>query len=111
MKKILVRTGLSPIEETPISDLLAYNLIGDNVGNLVYAHSIYRGLMTGPDVELVPTRYKVLRLDVDKINDEFDSFVIPLADFIRRNRVVEIKNMTKIINKLFIVNNYYFRSS
>lgn len=102
MKKILVRTGLSPIEETPISDILAYNLIGGNVGNLVYAYSIYRGLMTEPDIELVPTRYNVLRLDVDKINDEFDSFVIPLADFIRRDRVVEIKNMTKIINKLKI---------
>ncbi|MGP1434942.1 MAG: polysaccharide pyruvyl transferase family protein [Catonella sp.] len=102
MKKILVRTGLSPIEETPVSNILAYNLIGNNVGNLVYAYSVYRGLMTEPDIEFVPTKYRVLRLDVDRINDECDSFVIPLADFIRHDRVDEIKNMTKIINKLKI---------
>lgn len=102
MKKILVRTGLSPIEETPVSNILAYNLIGNNVGNLVYAYSIYRGLMTEPDIEFIPTKYRVLRLDVDKINDECDSFIIPLADFIRQDRIDAIKNMTKIINKLKI---------
>ena len=102
MKKILVRTGLSPLEETPVSEILTNNLIGNNVGNIVYAYSIYRGLMTTPNVELVPTRYQVRRLDPDRINDEYDSFVIPLADYIRRDRVDEIKAMTSLINALKI---------
>lgn len=102
MKKILVRTGMSPFTDTPIPEVIAYNRIGGNVGNIVYAYSVYRGLMTDSDVELVPTEYLVSRLDVDRINEEFDSFIIPLADFIREDRVKEMKAMTNLIKKLKI---------
>lgn len=102
MKKILVRTGMSPFTDTPIPEIIAYNRIGGNVGNIVYAYSVYRGLMTDSDVELVPTEYLVSRLDVDRINEEFDSFIIPLADFIREDRVKEMKAMTNLIKKLKI---------
>lgn len=102
MKKILVRTGMTPFTDTPVPEILAYDRIGSNVGNIVYAYSIYRGLMTAPDVELVPTKYLVSRLNVEEINEEFDSFVIPLADFIRQDRMKEIKAMTRLINQLKI---------
>lgn len=102
MKKILVRTGMTPFTETPVPEILAYDRIGINVGNIVYAYSIYRGLMTASDVEFLPTKYLVSRLNVEQINEECERFVIPLADFIRKDRMKEIKAMTKLINQLKI---------
>lgn len=102
MKKILVRTGMTPFADTPIPEILAYNRIGINVGNIVYAYSVYRSLMTDSDVEFMPTKYLVSRLNPDELNEECERFIVPLADFIREDRVKEIKAMTRLINQLKI---------
>lgn len=101
MKKILIRGGMSPFENQPIEDVIAYNRIGDNVGNLVYLYSIYRTLMVD-DVEIVPTYYRTLSLDIDRINQECSAFVLPLADAIRNSFVGELQRLTQLINKLSI---------
>lgn len=102
MKKILIRAGMSPVMETPVQEIITYNRIGDNVGNLVYAYSIFRTLTTDEDVEIIPTNYIVSRLDVDEINETYDCFVIPLADAIRNSFVPEMTKLIKLINKLTI---------
>ncbi len=101
MKKILIRGGMSPFENMTIQEIISYNRIGFNVGNLVYLYSIYRALMVD-DVEIVPTHYMVKNLDVDRINEECSAFVIPLADAIRNSYVGDFKRLTKFINKLKI---------
>ena len=93
---------MSPIKETPVGEIIHFNRIGDNIGNLVYLYSIFRALMTDDDVEIVPTNYLVSRLDVDEINENYDCFVIPLADALRNSFVDEMKRMTALINKLTI---------
>lgn len=102
MKKILIRAGMSPVIETPPQEIITYNRIGDNVGNLVYAYSLFRALTTDEDVEIIPTNYIISRLDVDEINETYDSFVIPLADAIRNSFVPEMKRLTTLVNKLKI---------
>ncbi len=101
MKKILIRAGISPFESMSVQEIISYNRIGLNVGNLVYLYSIYRALMVD-DVELVPTRYIIKNLDVDKINEEYSAFVIPLADAIRNSYVDSFKRLTAVVNKLKI---------
>ena len=102
MKKILIRAGMSPIKDTSVEEIIHFNRIGDNVGNLVYLYSIFRALMTDEDVEIVPTNYLVSKLDVDEINENYDCFVIPLADALRNSFADEMKRMTALINKLTI---------
>lgn len=102
MKRIYIRAGLSPLENYSPIQLLKNNAIGDNVGNLIYAYSVFRSLMTDEDTEIVANHYKVDPKDADKINDEYDYFVIPLADAFRKDFVGEMHRTTELIKKLKI---------
>lgn len=57
-RKILIRAGLSPLDHSSVSDIIRNNMIGGNVGNLVYAYSLFRMLMRDEDTVLVPDYYK-----------------------------------------------------
>ena len=57
-KKILMRTGLSPFENLSEKVISDENLFGNNVGNLLYAFSLFRWLMTDEDTQIVPDRYR-----------------------------------------------------
>lgn len=101
MRKILMRAGSSPLVNQPFSKIITDNLFGSNIGNWVYAFSIYRALMT-EDTQIVPTYYKIKSLDVNEINENYDCFVIPLADAIRNSFVDELRNLTEFIKNLKI---------
>ncbi len=102
MKKILIRAGISPFIDIPVKEIIQFNRIGDNVGNLVYLYSVMRTLMTDDDVEIIPTYYRVNSLNAEEINEKYDAFVIPLADAIRNSFVGEMQGLTKLIRKLTI---------
>lgn len=101
MKKTLLRAGLSPLENFSPLHILQNNSIGSNVGNLVYAYSIYRAL-TKEDTEVIPNYYKYDMKKIDEYNESYDCFVIPLADAFRNDFITEMQKMTKFINKLKI---------
>lgn len=101
MKRIYIRAGVSPLDNFDAAEMLSKNLIGDNVGNLIYAYGIFRTLMQ-EDTEIVPNYYTVSPEDADRINEEFDYFVIPLADAFRRDFMNEMRATTKLIKKLKI---------
>src|SRR5699024_11966880 len=67
-------------------EMILNNLIGGNVGNLIYAYSIYRNLMT-EDVEIIPDKYKIDPNQADYINENYDAYIIPLADRSEERRV------------------------
>ena len=46
MRRILIRAGMLPTEQFDYIDMIERNLLGSNVGNLVYQYSIVRMLMT-----------------------------------------------------------------
>lgn len=102
MKRIYIRAGLSPLENYSPIELLKNNAIGDNVGNLIYAYSVFRSLMVDEETEIIPNYYKVDPKDADQINEEYDCFVIPLADAFRRDFMSEMRRMTQLIKKLKI---------
>ncbi|MEX6292925.1 polysaccharide pyruvyl transferase family protein [Staphylococcus saprophyticus] len=77
------------------------NLIGGNIGNLIYAYSIYRNLMT-EDVEIVPDKYRIDEKDADMINKYYDAYIIPLADAFRDTFVENLKKYTRLFEKLTI---------
>lgn len=101
MKKILIRSGISPLETFDPTKIIFNNSIGGNVGNLIYAYSIYRTLTT-ENTKIVPDYYKIDPSKADEINNEYDCYVIPLADAFREQFIPQLKKYTELINKLTI---------
>jgi len=68
--------------------VLAQRTIGMNVGNLLFGQAVYRTLSV-PGTDIVPNGYLTTRSGVEdkyiqRINDEFDGFVVPLANAFRQ---------------------------
>ena len=101
MGKIYMRAGMSPFDTFDPSYVLLKNTIGNNVGNLIYAYAMFRTLMT-EETEIIPNYYRTEPKDADRINEEYQSFVIPLADAFRPDFMPELRNMTKLIDRLKI---------
>ncbi|MEI3607583.1 polysaccharide pyruvyl transferase family protein [Pseudogracilibacillus sp. SE30717A] len=101
MKNILIRSGISPLDTFDPAYMLIKNSIGGNVGNLIYAYSVYRTLMT-ENTNIVPDYYRINEQDADKINKTYDYYIIPLADAFRQNFIPHLRKYTKLIKKLTI---------
>ena len=101
-KRILIRAGLTPYHTVSYERLR--HLMGDNLGNLVYANSIFRALTVDDSVEIVPTRYKTnfTGREAAVIDEEYDAFVIPFADAIRHDFIPEFLSLAAFIRKLHI---------
>ena len=95
MKKYLMRGGMSPLDTYSPDQVYENNSIGANSGNLLYAFGVYRTLMT-EDVQIDMDYYGVERNytdpDIDRINEEYDAYICPLADAFRqefRNKLLK----------------------
>ncbi len=103
MKKILVRGGMSPFESFPAEKIIVKNSIGTNLGNFLYLFGSLRYLVD-EDTIVTPTYYKYNYTDkeIEKINQEYDLFLIPLADAFRTQFVSELRGLTRIVERLNI---------
>ncbi|MDN6640934.1 MAG: polysaccharide pyruvyl transferase family protein, partial [Tetragenococcus sp.] len=100
-KKYLIRSGIAPTDIKTPEDMVIKPRIGGNVGNLIYAFSVYRNLTT-KDVEIIPDNYRINENDAAEINEKYDTYIIPLADAFRETFVKELKSYTKLFKKLTI---------
>lgn len=99
--KILVRCGMLPFENFSEEDVLKYDSIGTNSGNLLFQYSVIKALMTVEN-EIFSDRYKI---DIDNatfINENYDCYVLPMADAFRNDFRENLRNYTKLIKKLSI---------
>lgn len=103
MKNILIRSGISPLDTFDAAHMIDKNSIGGNVGNLIYAYSIYRTLML-EDTNIDPDYYSTnpSQKRADEINEKYDCYVIPLADAFRPDFIPLLRRYTKLIKKLKI---------
>lgn len=101
MKHFLIRAGVSPLDKFDAAYMAANNSIGSNVGNLVYAYSIFRTLMK-EDVKITPDYYKINPNQADFINEHYDGYIIPLADAFREKFAPKLRAYTQLINRLKI---------
>ncbi len=101
MKKLYMRAGMSPTDIFSPEYILWNNSIGNNVGNLLYAYGVNRTLSV-EGTEVVPTYYKLSSKTPEEVNEEYDAFIIPLADAFRPDFRAELRNMTALIKKLTI---------
>lgn len=102
MKKILIRSGLSPLDSPSLAKIVNRNLIGGNVGNLIYANSVYRTLMIDENTELVCDNYSMNADDAPWINENCSAYIIPLADLFRESALGERNRIRNLVKKLNI---------
>ena len=104
MRKILIRSGMTSVETVSYASMIQENRLGSNVGNLVYAYSIYKTLMIDEETEFIPTKYKYRysQEELEKINEECECFIIPLADAVRSDFMKEMKGLTVLVKSLKI---------
>lgn len=109
MPKILVRAGKRPDAVLSPEASLAtskFGVFGTNSGNLLFSTSVFRALSI-PGVEVVPDSLLLERAaptdaDIDRINAEFDAYVIPLANAFRPQFLVPLRRLTALIERLRI---------
>lgn len=98
-----MRAAMSPLDNKTQFDVVTQNLIGNNTGNMIFAYSMFRTLMkedTIIDTIATSKEYKIE--EIKKINEEYDYFVIPLANAFRDGFIKELQNITKIVKNLTI---------
>ena len=102
MKRIYYRGGMSPFETFSPGYILTHNVIGSNVGNFLYLNGVLRSIMVDEDAVIEPNYYNTNLYDPEYVNENFDCFVIPLADAFRENFVGELNALTRFVRKLTI---------
>lgn len=103
MVKILMRAGLSPLDNLDAGQVIAKNLIRDNAGNMLFPYSIMRILMR-EDTQITTIAANCLysAKQIARWNEEYDYFVIPLANAFRRSFRIELGFLTSLVKQLKI---------
>jgi hypothetical protein len=99
--RILLRAPKDPFEVRRAEQVLEQNLIGNNAGNLVFIDAAHK-LLSAPGATVAPDRFRTDPRAADRINDEFDTYVLPLANAFRPSFVQVLDRMTELISRLRI---------
>ena len=102
MSRIYYRGGMSPFETFSPEYILTHNVIGTNVGNFLYLNGVLRSLMIDDNTVIQANYYNTNYYKPEYVNENFDCFVIPLADAFRENFVNELNELTSFVKKLKI---------
>lgn len=103
MRKILMRSAMPLNEDKTISDVLFDNLVGSNTGNLIFQHSLARVVMTeDTEITMIKTSRPYPQEQIDQWNQEYDMFLIPLANAFRVSFQNELRQLTNLVRKLKI---------
>ncbi|MEU9287613.1 polysaccharide pyruvyl transferase family protein [Streptomyces sp. NPDC048275] len=101
MKRILLRSGKSPYDVVPVEQALHRDVFATNSGNLIFSDAAHKILET-PTTEVVSNGIRTNVSAADRINEEFDAFVIPLANAFRPSFEPQLRRLTQLISKLKI---------
>jgi len=99
MLRILLRAHKNPFLAAGPYRSLGRNLIGGNVGNLVFSQAAYRLLSTRNT--RIDT-HKLVGLDPDWVNATYDQVVVPLANAFRPSFADELRALTDLFSQLTI---------
>lgn len=94
---------MHPLQAYSTGEAIKQNIMNQNTGNMIFAHSIARTLMlddTSFGITRTVNNFSDAR--VKEINEEYDCFVIPLANAFRKSFQTELDIMTRLIQRLKI---------
>jgi hypothetical protein len=106
VQRILIRSGKNPLDVVSPEATCGYASVGTfgtNVGNVAFSDSVFR-LLSVPGVEVVANGYSTERSPLpehfDRINAEFDAFVVPLANAFRVSFRPRLRDLTRAFRKI-----------
>lgn len=103
MKKILMRAAMNPLDNWDSAKVIAKNMIGGNAGNMLFSYSVARALMCEDIViDTTLTDRRFTDAEVDRINQEYECFVLPLANAFRITFDKEMVCLIELIRRLTI---------
>ncbi|MFJ3333104.1 polysaccharide pyruvyl transferase family protein [Streptomyces sp. NPDC086766] len=100
-KRILLRSGKSPYDVVPVEEALQRDVIATNSGNLIFSDAAHKILQT-PGTEVVSNGMRAAAAEAERINEEYDAFVVPLANAFRPSFQTGLKRLTRLIGRLRI---------
>ncbi|MFG2945789.1 polysaccharide pyruvyl transferase family protein [Streptomyces adustus] len=101
MKRILLRSGKSPFDALGVEEALHRDVIATNSGNLIFSDATHKILET-PGTEVVSNGMRTEVAAAGRINEEYDAFVVPLANAFRPSFEPGLQRLTRLIGKLKI---------
>ena len=106
MTRILLRSGKDPFTPVVAESTLTQDVFNSNSGNYLFQHAIWKALAT-PGTDIVSNgtlseRELPERGDAERINEQFDSFVIPLANAFRPDFAKRLVKLTELIKDLTV---------
>ena len=103
MAKILMRAGLSPLDNLDAGQVIAKNMIKENAGNMLFPYSIMRILMReDTQITIIEANRLYSAGQIAKWNEEYDYFVIPLANAFRKSFRIQLGFLTSLVKQLKI---------
>ncbi|MDC0766260.1 polysaccharide pyruvyl transferase family protein [Streptomyces sp. HD] len=100
-QRILLRSGKSPYDVVPVEEALHRDVIATNSGNLIFSDATHKILET-PHTEVVSNGIRTDVSSAGRINEEYDAFVVPLANAFRPSFEAQLKRLTRLITRLRI---------
>lgn len=106
MTRMLLRSGKDPFTPVVGESTLTQDVFNSNSGNYLFQHAIWKALAT-PGTEIVSNGTLSERRapqvgDAARINEGFDSFVVPLANAFRPEFAARLDHLTTLIQDLTI---------
>lgn len=103
MKKILLRAGMSPLVGYDATEVIMKNMMGNNIGNMLFQTSVYRTLLRDKvQIDTIHTMRKYSKWHIDKINSTYECLVLPFANAFRASFIEELNNVTELVKQLKI---------
>lgn len=106
MTRLLIRSGKDPFTPVVAETTLTQDVFNSNSGNYLFQHSVWKALSVD-GAELVSNgtlseRRAPARDDAARIDDEFDHFVIPLANAFRADFAPRLDRLADLVGRLTI---------
>jgi hypothetical protein len=101
LKRILLRAPKTPFDVLTPEQTLASNALAGNAGNLVFIEAAWK-MLDVPGAQIVADRLNVKPSRADEINEQFDVYVIPLANAFRLSYESQLAKLTELVRRLRI---------
>lgn len=101
MKRVLLRSKKDPFHIVGPGAAIEQNIFGNNAGNLIFSQASHKTLQTS-GTEVVANGFRADAADAERINEEYDAFVVPLANAFRESFTGHLNNLSSLIEKLTI---------
>ncbi len=100
MKRYLLRGAQGPFDNFSAFETYKGDKIWSNVGNLLFSNSVYKNLYS--DDTQITMYTKNQATDADYINENYDAYLIPLANAFRKSYREKLIETTKLVKALKI---------